>query len=446
MTVRYTHPATADGDKIILVIGAGFAGLNAAKALAHQPGVQVILIDKKNHHVFQPLLYQVATAALNPSDIAMPIRSQFTHADRVAVHWGVVTGVNLKERYVTACDTSLSAETTVEISYDYLIIACGAQHSYFGHPEWESFAPGLKTLEHATEIRRRFLAAFERAENIADPEQRVPYLTFVVVGAGPTGVELAGAMAEISKTVIVDDFHHIDPSQARVILIEAGPRVLPVFSAGLSSKAEGELKALGVEVLTSTRVEHVGPDGVIANGKLIPSHCVAWAAGVEASKLNFVPQPKQDRAGRILVTASLSLPEFPEVFVVGDMAAVELSSGKFVPGVAPAAIQQGRFAAKNIINSLGKKGPESFHYFDKGMMATIGKTKAVVEAGKIRLTGLIAWFGWLFIHILYLVGFKNRVAVLLQWIWSYVFSKRGARLITDETWQSHPRGPKEGGL
>ncbi|MBM4254230.1 MAG: NAD(P)/FAD-dependent oxidoreductase [Deltaproteobacteria bacterium] len=436
MTVRYVHPATTDGDKIILIIGAGFAGLNAAKALAHQPGVQVILIDKKNHHVFQPLLYQVATAALNPSDIAMPIRSQFTNADRVAVHWGVVTGVNLKDKYVTACDTSLAPDTTVEIVYDYLIVACGAQHSYFGHPEWEPFAPGLKTLEHATEIRRRYLAAFERAENIPDPEQRVPYLTFVVVGAGPTGVELAGAMAEISKTVIVDDFHHIDPSQARVVLIEAGPRVLSAFSDELSRQAERDLKALGVEVLTSTRVENVGPEGVIANGTFIPSHCVSWAAGVEASKLQFTPQQKQDRAGRILVTPTLSLPEFPEVFVVGDMAAVEASPGKFVPGLAPAAIQQGKCAAKNIAKLLKSQQAQSFHYLDKGMMATIGKKKAVVEAGKVRLSGLLAWLGWLLIHVLYLVGFKNRVAVLLQWVWSYVFSKRGARLITDEAWQS----------
>ena len=435
--MRYTHAAAARGDKIVVVIGGGFGGLNAAKVLAKRPGVQVILIDKKNHHVFQPLLYQVATAALNPSDIAMPIRAQFPDEERIAVHWGVVKSIALKEKFITVTDVALQQHEEVEITYDYLIVACGAQHSYFGHPEWEPYAPGLKTLEHATEIRRRFLSAFERAENATDPALRAALMTFVVVGAGPTGVEIAGAMAEISRTVLVDDFRHIDPKEAKVILIEAGPRVLPVFSESLSKKAAKDLRDLGVDVRTSTFVENVGPEGVIAGGEFIPSMCMIWAAGVEASKLEFSPPQERDRAGRIRVAADLSLPEFSEVFVIGDMAAVELAPGRMVPGVAPAAIQQGRFAASCILASLTNRKRKSFTYIDKGMMATIGKKRAIIQTGGLEVSGIFAWFGWLFVHVLYLVGFRNRMAVLIQWVWSYVFAKRGARLITSDHWESH---------
>jgi NADH dehydrogenase len=435
--MRYTHAAAARGDKIVVVIGGGFGGLNAAKVLAKRPGVQVILIDKKNHHVFQPLLYQVATAALNPSDIAMPIRAQFPDEERIAVHWGVVKSIALKEKFITVTDVALQQHEEVEITYDYLIVACGAQHSYFGHPEWEPYAPGLKTLEHATEIRRRFLSAFERAENATDPALRAALMTFVIVGAGPTGVEIAGAMAEISRTVLVDDFRHIDPKEAKVILIEAGPRVLPVFSESLSKKAAKDLRDLGVDVRTSTFVENVGPEGVIAGGEFIPSMCMIWAAGVEASKLEFSPPQERDRAGRIRVAADLSLPEFSEVFVIGDMAAVELAPGRMVPGVAPAAIQQGRFAASCILASLTNRKRKSFKYIDKGMMATIGKKRAIIQTGGLEVSGIFAWFGWLFVHVLYLVGFRNRMAVLIQWVWSYVFAKRGARLITSDHWESH---------
>ena len=435
--MRYTHAAAARGDKIVVVIGGGFGGLNAAKVLAKRPGVQVILIDKKNHHVFQPLLYQVATAALNPSDIAMPIRAQFPDEERIAVHWGVVKSIALKEKFITVTDVALQQHEEVEITYDYLIVACGAQHSYFGHPEWEPYAPGLKTLEHATEIRRRFLSAFERAENATDPALRAALMTFVVVGAGPTGVEIAGAMAEISRTVLVDDFRHIDPKEAKVILIEAGPRVLPVFSENLSKKAAKDLRDLGVDVRTSTFVEKVGPEGVIAGGVFIPSMCMIWAAGVEASKLEFSPPQERDRAGRIRVAADLSLPDFSEVFVIGDMAAVELAPGRMVPGVAPAAIQQGRFAANCIIASLANRKRKAFRYVDKGMMATIGKKRAIIQTGGLEMSGIFAWFGWLFVHVLYLVGFRNRMAVLIQWVWSYVFAKRGARLITSDHWESN---------
>lgn len=435
--MRYTHPAAAQGDKIVVVVGGGFGGLNAAKILAKRPGLQIILIDKKNHHVFQPLLYQVATAALNPSDIAMPIRAQFPDQERVAVHWGVVKSVDLEGKFITVTDVSLRQDAYIELTYDFLIVACGAQHSYFGHPEWEVYAPGLKTLEHATEIRRRFLSAFERAENATDPALRTALMTFVVVGAGPTGVEIAGAMAEICRTVLKDDFRHIDPKEAKVILIEAGPRVLSAFSENLSKKAAKDLRDLGVEVRTSTFVENIGPEGVVAGGVFIPSTCVIWAAGVEASNLEFSPPQEKDRPGRIRVAPDLSLPQFPEVFVIGDMAAVELAQGRMVPGVAPAAIQQGRFAAKCILATLAQRKRKAFKYNDKGMMATIGKKRAIIQAGALQMSGILAWIGWLVVHVLYLVGFRNRVAVLLQWMWSYIFVKRGARLITSDRWDSH---------
>jgi len=417
--------------KKIVIVGGGFAGLQATKVLAYQKEVQVALFDQKNHHLFQPLLYQVATAGLNPGDIAVPIRAQFSHAENIEVHLTKVDAVHLAEKFVVIGDS--------HYHYDYILIASGAQHSYFGKDQWEEVAPGLKTLEQATEIRRRILLAFELAENELDSEVQKALLTFVVVGGGPTGVELAGALADISRTVLVEDFRRINPASARVVLVEAGPRVLATFSEALSKKAEISLRELGVEVLTQTRVEDIDAEGVVmGNEKLIVKN-VFWAAGVQASTLGrkLISQAGPvalDRAGRVKVNKDLSIPGYSEAFVCGDLASFEMTSGKFAPGLAPAAMQMGRAAAKNILRLIQGKPTQDFQYIDKGQMATIGKRKAIMQFKKLELSGYLAWLGWLFIHIFYLIGFKNRVAVLFQWAWSYIFSKRGARLITNRDW------------
>ena len=418
--------------KEVLIVGAGFGGLEAARTLAGENGVNVTLLDQRNHHLFQPLLYQVATAGLNPADIAVPVRAQFSNARNVDVHLGRVTAVDLETKRVSVADG-------LTFSWDYLILACGAQHSYFGHPEWESFAPGLKTLEQATEIRRRLLFAFESAENEAHPAAQRPLLTFVVVGGGPTGVELAGAIADISRTVLVRDFRHIDPTTAHVLLLEAGPRILPAFAEDLSQRAEKDLRALGVEVRTSAAVTRIDADGVEIGGKEhLAAKSVFWAAGVQASALGKVLGVELDRAGRVKVNADLSIPGHRDAFVIGDMAHFVEPGGELVPGLAPAAIQEGRAAARNILASVNGRPRKAFRYFDKGMMATIGKHKAIAQTGRFHLTGFIAWCAWLFIHILYLIGFKNRISVFAQWVWSYVFSKRGARLITQRDWKLPP--------
>jgi NADH dehydrogenase len=427
--MKLRPPAKESGKKVVVILGGGFAGLNAAKQLADEPDVFVILIDQRNHHLFQPLLYQVATAGLSPGDIAVPIRSQFSHASNVEVHWNEVTGVDLKDRVV-----KLSGSDT-ELEYDFLVLACGAQHSYFGHPEWEEFAPGLKTLEQAIEIRRRILSAFENAENETDPEKQKALLNFVVVGGGPTGVELSGAIADISRTVLVDDFRRIDPSQAKIILIEMMPRLLGAFAEELSEKTRQDLVDLGVEVRTSTRVENINAEGVLVGSLFIPSKSVFWAAGVQAAHLQIEPSVEIDRAGRIKVKDDLSVPGYDNVFVIGDMASLEMSPGKFVPGLAPAAMQEGRHAARVILSSVRGKPRTAFRYNDKGQMATIGKYRAVLEAGRWKMSGRLAWLAWLFVHVFYLIGFKNRVAVMAQWAWSYLFSKRGARLITERQWK-----------
>lgn len=431
--VPISHPAVKLGKKVVIVVGGGFGGLNAARTLANHSEVQVILIDQRNYHLFQPLLYQVATAGLSPSDIAVPIRGQFSHIENVEVHWGKVDRVDLQRKLIIGT-TQMDTPLTTELSYDFLVLACGANHSYFAHPEWEEFAPGLKTLEQATEIRRRILSAFEAAENELDPVRQKAWLTFVVVGAGATGVELAGAIADISHTVLLKDFKRIDPSQARILLLEAGPRALAMFSESLSARAVSDLEALGVTVRLSTKVENITADGVHTSTEFIPTHSVFWAAGVQANQLHFTPAIEADRSGRIKVSHDLSLPTFPEVFVIGDMASVE-ADGKTVPGLAPAAIQGGVHAAKMILASVSHRQRSNFHYSDKGQMATIGKRRAIAQTGRFQLTGYIAWLAWLLVHILYLVGFKNRVFVLLQWAWSYIFAKRGARLITDRHWQ-----------
>jgi NADH dehydrogenase len=421
------------GQKQVIIIGGGFAGLAAAKELAHHDEVQVILIDQRNHHLFQPLLYQVATAGLNPSDIAVPIRAQFSKAPNVAVHLGRVDQINLNEKWVSG------EGQDVQISFDYLVIACGAQHSYFGKDEWEEYAPGLKTLEQATEIRRRILSAFELAENEFDPETQKSLLTFVVVGGGPTGVELAGAIADISRTVLVKDFKRINPANARVILVEAGPRVLASFAENLSQISARGLSQLGVEVRTQSRVEKIDATGVyLGGGEKISTPNVFWAAGVQAEKVSKTLQVELDRAGRIKVLSDLSIPNHPDAFAVGDIAHVDLPNGKTLPGLAPAALQAGRLAAKNILLSIRGEKRKDFKYLDKGQMATIGKHKAIAQVGKIQISGYIAWFAWLFIHILYLIDFRNRISVLFEWGWSYLFSKRGSRLITRREWKLNP--------
>lgn len=420
----------SENKKKIIIIGGGFAGLNTAKILSNQNNVDIILIDQRNHHLFQPLLYQVATAGLSPGDIAVPIRAQFAGVENISVHWGEVKGVDLEKKIVFSDE--------VEVPFDYLVLACGAQHSYFGHPEWEEFAPGLKTLEQATEIRRRILSAFERAENETDLEKQKAHLTFVVVGGGPTGVELAGAIADISHTVLVKDFAHIDPTKARILLVEAGPKILAPFANELSQRAVDDLRELGVEVRLNGRVMNINAEGVKIGEEFIEAKSVFWAAGVQAAKMKFIPEVEHDRAGRVTVQSDLSLKNHPHVFVAGDMAAVEVMPGKFLPGLAPVAMQAGRYIGKTILNDLAHKERKAFHYVDKGQMATIGKNRAILEFKDIRIGGFIAWMAWLFVHIFYLIGFKNRAAVMSGWVWNYAFSKRGARLITNKEWKLTP--------
>jgi NADH dehydrogenase len=411
-------------------VGGGFGGLNAAKVLQQTSEVEVTLIDKKNHHLFQPLLYQVATAGLNPADIATPIRAEFSQAKNITVVWGNVTHVDLIHQTVTIANPEESEAPKQNLIYDYLILACGASHSYFNHPEWEKFAPGLKTLEQATGIRRQILMAFEKAENEENRQEQDALLTFAVVGGGPTGVELAGAIADISRTVIATDFRRIDPTKAKIVLIEAGPRILATFDPELSKKAERDLNEMGVDVKVSTRVERIDPNGLQAGSEYIHSHNILWAAGVEAAHLPFSPEVENDRSGRIRVEPDLSIPNFHNVFVIGDMALIEARPGVRTPGLAPAAIQEGKHAAFMILYSIRGEPRFAFHYHDKGQMATIGKNRAIMQMGRVKLSGLPAWLAWLFVHVFYLVGFKNRISVLSQWAWSYMFSKRGARIIT----------------
>ena len=413
--------------KLAIVVGAGFAGLKAAKALANHEGLRVILVDHRNHHLFQPLLYQVATAGLNPSDIAVPIRVQFRGAPNVEIHLGHVDGVDLAKQIVRG--------EGHEIPFDYLILACGARHSYFGHPEWEEFAPGLKTLEQATEMRRRMLVAFERAENEGDAHLQRAYLTFVVVGGGPTGVELAGAIADISRTAMQGDFRRIDPARARIVLLEAAPRVLTAFSDDLSERARRDLTELGVEVRTSAKVDAIDAEGVTIGAERLAARTVFWAAGVQAERLAMTPPLETDRASRIKVNDDCSVPGYSNVFVVGDMASLEMARGQLVPGVAPAAIQAGDHAARMILRDLAGEPRRPFVYEDKGTLATIGKSRAIGQIGRVKLTGRIAWFAWLLIHVYQLIGFRNRLAVLFNWAWNYMFSRRGARLITEKEWK-----------
>jgi NADH dehydrogenase len=412
----------------VVIIGAGFGGLYAARALRHAP-VEVTVIDRRNHHLFQPLLYQVATAGLSPGDIAYPIRAVLSRQKNTRVLLAEAQGVDLEKRKVVLKEG--------ELDYDYLIVAAGATDFYFGHDEWEKSAPGLKTLEDALEIRRRILYAFERAEREPDETRRRALLTFVIVGGGPTGVELAGAIAEISRQVMVSDFRVIDPREARVILVEAGPRVLATYPADLSAKAEASLRKLGVEVWVKSPVTAIESGRVVAGEHEVAAATTLWAAGVRASPLARSLGVELDRAGRVLVAPDLSVPGHPEVFVIGDLACFLHQTGKPLPGVAPAAIQMGRHAARSILRDLKGKPRKTFHYLDKGTLATIGRAAAVADFGFVKISGFFAWLAYLFIHIFFLIGFRNRFVVMFEWAWAYFTFQRAARLITGDIDRIH---------
>lgn len=397
--------------------------MNAAQALADAP-VRVTLIDRRNHHLFQPLLYQVATASLSPADIASPIRGILRKQENVRVLLAEATAIDLPNNQVILKDESLS--------YDYLIVAAGARHSYFGHDEWESDAPGLKSLEDALEIRRRVLLRFEQAEREIDEAERDRLMTFVVVGGGPTGVELAGALGEISRYTLARDFDHVDPTWAKIYLLEAFPRILPMFPEKLARKAASDLNRLGVRVRTEAMVTQVDKDGVVlGNHERIQARTVLWAAGVTASPLAKSLGVPLDRAGRVTVNPDLTVPGHPNVFVIGDLASLVVEEGgRPLPGVAQVAIQEGKWAAASLARATAGEPMTPFKYMDKGNMATIGRHRAIAEIGGQQLSGFPAWIAWLFIHILYLIGFRNRLVVLLQWMWAYFTYQRGARLIT----------------
>jgi len=408
----------------VVIIGGGFGGLTAARKLARSP-VRITLIDRKNHHTFQPLLYQVATAGLSPGEIAAPIRWILRGRPNIQVLLAEVEDFDLSRRVV-----KISNE---EIPYDYLIVAAGATHAYFGHDEWEPLAPGLKTIEDALELRRRILLAYELAERrSASGEDELP-LNFVVVGGGPTGVELAGTLAEIAHRVLANEFRSIDPKRTRILLLEGGPRILPAYPEDLSQSAVDQLQRLGVEVQTSSLVTGIEPGAVRMGEARIPAAVTLWAAGVAASPLGKKLGVPVDRAGRVLVNPDLSIAGHPEVFVIGDLATLKDDHGKLLPGVAPVAMQEGTATAKNIQRDLRHEPRQNFHYVDKGSLATIGRAAAVADFGKFHVSGFIAWLSWLFIHILFLIGFRNRIIVLIQWAWSYFTYERGARLITGDT-------------
>lgn len=408
----------------VVIVGGGFGGLYAARELRNAR-VAITLIDRKNHHTFQPLLYQVATAGLSPGEIAAPIRWILRYQDNAEVLLGEVTGFDLERKLVRFADD--------EIPYDYLIVAAGVRHGYFGHPEWEALAPGLKTIEDSLEIRRRIFLAFELAERDAARTGGGKDLNFVVVGGGPTGVELAGTLAEIARHVLANEFHTIDPKRTRILLVEGGPRILVSYSEKLSRSAEQQLAKLGVEVRTSTVVTGLEPGMVRFGETTMPAAVTLWAAGVSASPLGKLLGTATDRAGRVQVSPDLSLPEHGEVFVIGDLAALADANGAPLPGVAPVAIQQGGAAARNVVHLTRGEGTIPFQYHDKGSMATIGRASAIAHLGKLEFSGFPAWLAWLFVHILFLIGFRNRLMVMIQWAWSYVTFERGARLITGDT-------------
>jgi NADH dehydrogenase len=415
----------------VVIVGAGFGGLEAAKKLAGEE-VDLTVLDRTNYHLFQPLLYQVATAALSPADIAAPVRAILHDHKNVEVMLAEVQSVDVNNRIVHTGD--------LRIAYDYLILATGSRHSYFGHPEWERLAPGLKSLEDAVEIRRRILLAFEYAEKITDPAERAAAMTFVIIGGGPTGVEMAGAIAEISRYTLARDFRHIDPSSARIVLVETEPRVLATFPEDLQIKAMKQLRDLGVEVRTGVRASNLTEEGLKVGDEYIRSRTKIWAAGNNASFVGKSLGAPVDRVGRVIVNDDLTIPGHPEVQVIGDLANFTNQYKEPLPGVSPVAMQQGRHAAGNILGMLAGRPPQRFWYFDKGSMATIGRNKAVADLHAVHLSGFPAWLVWLFVHIIFLVGFRNRLVVLMQWAWSYLTFNKGARLIT-RNFQAETRPP-----
>jgi NADH dehydrogenase len=412
----------------VYIIGGGFAGLNAARALRHAP-VEVTLVDRRNHHLFQPLLYQVATAALSPADIAIPIRRILRNQKNTRVVLAEIKGVDLDKRL-------LEFEGGA-VEYDYLILATGATHSYFGHPEWEKVAPGLKSIEDATTLRKRILLAFESAEYEGSDERRKAALTFAIVGGGPTGVELAGAIREIAMETMPRDFHYIDTTTTRVILLQGDKRILPTFPEDLSARAQKDLERLGVEVRTNARVTNITREGVNIGDEFLPVRNVFWAAGVQASPIGKTLGTPVDKSGRVIVNETLNPPNHPEVFVCGDLAAMtDAKTHRPIPGVAQGAIQSGEYAGHLIASeTLGKTTPaqrKPFTYWDKGSLATIGKAKAVADIGKFHLGGLIAWLMWGVVHVMFLVGWRNKIFVFFSWLWNWLLDTRDARLITGE--------------
>jgi len=407
--------------KKVVVCGGGMAGINAVKSLARNPALDIVLVDKKNYHLFQPLLYQVATGGLDPSDIAPPIRSIVYQYPNVRVLQEAARSVDLdRKELITSHGT---------LTFDYLILACGVQHMYFGHEDWEPYAPGLKNVEQAVEIRNRVLEAFEIAEREVSRQRQDRLMNIVIVGGGPTGVEVAGALGEMIKFTLAKDFRNIDPGRANIYLIEATDKVLPSFSRPMAARVVRDLESLGVQVMTGSPVTEVTKEHVKAGDRTIPTRTVIWAAGVKAVDLHTAPDVERDRRGRITVEKDLSLKKYPFVFVTGDLAHCTDADGKAVPGVAPAALQQGDFAGKAVLCDLDGKPRGAFRYSDKGQMSVIGRRRAVVESGKIKMGGWPAWLVWALVHIWYLTGFENRVLVLVQWLWAYLFYRKGARLI-----------------
>jgi NADH dehydrogenase len=406
----------------LAVIGGGFGGLTAVQALATAP-LRITLIDRTNHHTFQPLLYQVAMAGLSPADIAQPIRSIVHRQDNVTVLMAEVASVDLQARTVHLDDGGV-------LAWDFVIVACGADTSYFDHPEWAAAAPGLKSIEDAVAIRQRVLLAFELAEREQDPTRRQQLLSFVVIGGGPTGVELAGALAELSKFVLDRDFRSIDSSAAKVRLLEAGPRILPSFPEDLAESALAQLRELGVDVRTGARVSSIEPGRVRLGSECLPCSVILWAAGVCANALTRTLGAVLDRSGRVLVNEDLSVPGHPRAFVVGDAALLRGKDGQPLAGVSPVAMQEARTVARTIRRAIAGKDAIAFHFVDKGSMATIGRSRAIAMLGRMHLSGWVAWLAWLFVHIWYLIGFRNRLVVMINWAWSYVTYRRGARLIT----------------
>jgi NADH:ubiquinone reductase (H+-translocating) len=414
----------------VLIVGAGFVGLNAAKALGNRDGIEITVLDRQNHHLFQPLLYQVATAELSPADIAAPIRSILSSRRNVRVLLGTAQSVDATTRRV--------ATDIGEFSYDYLVLGCGSTHTYFGHEEWEVYAPGLKTLPQATEIRRRVLSAFEAAEREIDPACHRRMLTFVIVGGGPTGVELAGAIGEMSRYTLARDFRRIDSRQARVVLIEAGARILPTFSADLAQRAQRDLESLGVQVRLSCMVTGASAQGVEMGAERIDAATILWAAGVHASQIGATLGVELDRAGRVTVGPDLTIAGHPELFVAGDLARCQdLKQDRLLPGVAPVALQQGLYIGRTISNDLRGRAREPFRYHDKGQLATIGRSRAICEIGGMHFGGHFAWWLWLLVHIYALTGFRNRISVTLEWAWSFFTFGRGARLIVPHEWRQY---------